>query len=166
MGHAPFFSSACHLGVDARFGRELSPSFCEPPVKTPARPHRRRGFSWAAQARFAICLLATSTCVRCQFHSTQPPAAGEPALQQALIPYTYQRQIVQFHWKEAPGSIVVDTDARFLYYVLPEEKAIRYGVIVDEDARVWSGVAKVGRKQEWPRWTPTEGEKPEAWPAY
>jgi lipoprotein-anchoring transpeptidase ErfK/SrfK len=84
---------------------------------------------------------------------------ANPPYQQASIPHAYQRQIVQFHRKEAPGSIVVDTDARFLYYVLPEEKAIRYGVIVGEDAQAWSGVAKVGRKQEWPSWTPTEGEK-------
>ena len=84
---------------------------------------------------------------------------ANPPYEQASIPYAYQRQIVQFHRKEAPGSIVVDTDARFLYYVLPEEKAIRYGVIVGEDAQAWSGVAKVGRKQEWPSWTPTEGEK-------
>ena len=84
---------------------------------------------------------------------------ANPPYQQASIPHAYQRQIVQFHRKEAPGSIVVDTDARFLYYVLPEEQAIRYGVIVGEDVQAWSGVAKVGRKQEWPSWTPTEGEK-------
>jgi lipoprotein-anchoring transpeptidase ErfK/SrfK len=75
------------------------------------------------------------------------------------IPVTYQRHIVQFHRKEAPGTVVVDTDARFLYYVLPEGKAIRYGVIVGEDAMAWSGVAKVGRKEEWPGWTPTPDEK-------
>jgi lipoprotein-anchoring transpeptidase ErfK/SrfK len=42
---------------------------------------------------------------------------------------------------------------------MPDGKAIRYGVIVGEDAQAWSGVAKVGRKEEWPGWTPTEGEK-------
>ncbi len=75
------------------------------------------------------------------------------------IPASYQRSIVQFHRKEAPGSVVVDTDARYLYYVMPEGKAIRYGVIVGEEAQAWTGVAKVGRKEEWPSWTPTEGEK-------
>jgi lipoprotein-anchoring transpeptidase ErfK/SrfK len=76
-----------------------------------------------------------------------------------VIPLAYQRQIVQYHRKEAPGSILVDTDARYVYYVLPEGRAIRYGAIVGEDAQAWSGVAKVGRKAEWPGWTPTEGEK-------
>jgi lipoprotein-anchoring transpeptidase ErfK/SrfK len=75
------------------------------------------------------------------------------------VPAAYQRTTVQFHRKEAPGSVVVDTDARYLYYVLPDGKALRYGVIVGEEAQAWTGVAKVGRKEEWPSWTPTEGEK-------
>jgi lipoprotein-anchoring transpeptidase ErfK/SrfK len=37
-------------------------------------------------------------------------------------------------------------------------KAIRYGVTVGEDAQAWSGIATVGRKEEWPSWTPTAGE--------
>ena len=77
----------------------------------------------------------------------------------ATIPQAYQRAIVSFHRREAPGSVVIDSDARYLYYVLPDGQAIRYGVIVGEDAQSWSGVAKVGRKEEWPGWTPTEGEK-------
>jgi lipoprotein-anchoring transpeptidase ErfK/SrfK len=75
------------------------------------------------------------------------------------IPPAYQRAIVKYHRKEAPGSIVIDPDARYLYYVLPDNQAIRYGVIVGEEAQSWSGVAKVGRKEEWPGWTPTENEK-------
>src|SRR5215813_3412747 len=77
----------------------------------------------------------------------------------ATIPAQYQRAIVKYHRKEARGTIVVDSDARYLYYVLPDNQAIRYGVIVGEEAQNWSGVAKVGRKEEWPGWTPTEGEK-------
>jgi lipoprotein-anchoring transpeptidase ErfK/SrfK len=73
----------------------------------------------------------------------------------ATIPEPYQRHIVSYHRREAPGSIVIDSDARYLYYVLPEGKAIRYGVTVGEEALAWSGVAKVGRKEEWPSWTPT-----------
>src|SRR2546429_9114510 len=82
-----------------------------------------------------------------------------PPYQQAWIPPAYQRQVVQYHRKETPGSILVDTDGRYVYYVLPGGKAIRYGAIVGEDGQAWSGVATVGRKEEWPGWTPTEGEK-------
>jgi len=77
----------------------------------------------------------------------------------ASIPQAYQRGIVKFHRKEAPGTVVVDSDARYLYYVLPDNQAIRYGVIVGEEAQSWTGVARVGRKEEWPGWTPTAGEK-------
>ncbi len=74
---------------------------------------------------------------------------------QASIPETYRRHIVDYTRKELPGTILVDTDARFLYYVLPAGKAIRYGVAVGEEAMAWSGVATVGRTAEWPDWIPT-----------
>jgi len=73
----------------------------------------------------------------------------------ANIPLAFQRTIVQYHRKEAPGTIVVDSDAHYLYYVLADNKAIRYGVTVGEEALSWYGIAKVGRKAEWPTWTPT-----------
>ncbi len=78
---------------------------------------------------------------------------------QASIPEAYMRHIVDYHRKEAPGTVVVDPDARYLYYVMPGGKAIRYGVTVGEEALVFSGVAKVGRKEEWPSWTPTQNIK-------
>jgi lipoprotein-anchoring transpeptidase ErfK/SrfK len=78
---------------------------------------------------------------------------------QATIPETYRRHIVDFQRKEAPGSIVIDSDNRFLYYVLANGKAIRYGVAVGEEAQAWSGIAKVGRMEEWPAWVPTAGEQ-------
>src|ERR1700710_995895 len=74
---------------------------------------------------------------------------------QATIPETYRRHIVDYTRKEQPGTILVDTDARYLYYVLPGGKAIRYGVTVGEEALAWSGVATVGRMAEWPDWIPT-----------
>ena len=73
----------------------------------------------------------------------------------ATIPEPYRRHVVKYHRRELPGTIVVDTDAKFLYYVLPEGKALRYGVTVGEDALSWSGVAQVGRLAEWPDWVPT-----------
>ena len=81
--------------------------------------------------------------------------ANAPYDRSVPIPEPYQRHIVDYHRKEAAGTIVVDTDARYLYYVQPNGKAIRYGVTVGEEALAWSGVAKVGNMQEWPNWTPT-----------
>jgi len=75
---------------------------------------------------------------------------------QAVIPETYRRHVVEYSRKERPGTILVDTDNRYLYYVLPAGKAIRYGVAVGEEAMAWSGVATVGRMSEWPDWIPTQ----------
>jgi lipoprotein-anchoring transpeptidase ErfK/SrfK len=84
---------------------------------------------------------------------------ANPPYQRASISPTYQRQIVQYHRREGPGSVVVDTAGPFVYYVLPGGKAIRYGATVGEAGQAWSGVATVGRKAEWPGWTPTADEK-------
>jgi lipoprotein-anchoring transpeptidase ErfK/SrfK len=74
-------------------------------------------------------------------------------------PISYRRQIVEYHRKEAPGTIVVDTDDRHLYYVMADGRAIRYGITVGEDGQSWAGIARIGNMQEWPPWVPTEGEK-------
>ncbi|MGJ4881144.1 MULTISPECIES: L,D-transpeptidase [unclassified Bradyrhizobium] len=74
---------------------------------------------------------------------------------EAQIPQQFQRHMVDYTRQEQPGTIVVDTDARFLYYVLPDRKAIRYGVAVGEEAMAFSGVATVGKLAEWPDWVPT-----------
>ena len=70
---------------------------------------------------------------------------AHPPYAQATIPETYRRHIVDYSRREGPGTILIDTDTRYLYYVLPGGKAIRYGVAVGEEAMAWSGVAKVGR---------------------
>jgi lipoprotein-anchoring transpeptidase ErfK/SrfK len=74
---------------------------------------------------------------------------------QASVPDNFRRHIVDYSRREMPGTILVDTDARYLYYVLPQGKAIRYGVAVGEEAMAFSGVARVGRVAEWPDWIPT-----------
>src|SRR6202045_4866475 len=68
--------------------------------------------------------------------------------EKVAIPVAFQRSIIDYQRKEQPGTIVVDTDSRYLYYVMPEGKAIRYGVTVGEEARAWSGVANIGRMGE------------------
>jgi lipoprotein-anchoring transpeptidase ErfK/SrfK len=70
-------------------------------------------------------------------------------------PEPFRRAIVNYHRKELPGSIVVDSDNHYLYLVLENGKAIRYGITVGEEALAFSGIARVGSMQEWPTWTPT-----------
>ena len=65
-----------------------------------------------------------------------------------------KRQIVDYDTKLKPGTIVVETGERYLYFVLPDGKAIRYGIGVGRDGFRWSGQHAVTRKAEWPGWTP------------
>jgi lipoprotein-anchoring transpeptidase ErfK/SrfK len=67
----------------------------------------------------------------------------------------FRRAIVDYHRKEAPGTIVVDSDNHYLYLVQDGGKAIRYGVTVGEEALAFSGIARIGNMAEWPKWTPT-----------
>jgi lipoprotein-anchoring transpeptidase ErfK/SrfK len=66
-----------------------------------------------------------------------------------------RRQTVAYSGSEAPGTIVVDIDQRFLYLVQPGNQAIRYGIGVGRDGFSWRGLATVGRKGVWPAWSPT-----------
>ncbi len=66
-----------------------------------------------------------------------------------------RRQQVAYAGNYAPGTVVVDTPARRAYYILGGGQAIRYGVGVGRAGMALSGNAYVGRKAEWPSWTPT-----------
>jgi lipoprotein-anchoring transpeptidase ErfK/SrfK len=62
--------------------------------------------------------------------------------------------IVYFDQKEEPGSIIVDTQKRKLYYVLADKKAFEYPISVGRDGFTWSGTERISRIAEWPSWTP------------
>ena len=68
----------------------------------------------------------------------------------------FHRQIVDYATKEKPGTIIVNTPNRFLYYVLPGGKAVRYGIGVGKAGFAWQGEAYIAWKQEWPTWHPPE----------
>ncbi len=71
------------------------------------------------------------------------------------VPYRYRRREVDHKTSEPRGTIVVDPGKRFLYFVLGNGKATRYGVAVGGEGKSWSGEAVIKRKMEWPAWTPT-----------
>ena len=66
----------------------------------------------------------------------------------------YLRQVVQYPTSERSGTVVVDTQAHFLYFVLGDGRALRYGIGVAKSGFEWSGTHQVTRKAEWPSWTP------------
>ena len=75
----------------------------------------------------------------------------------------YQRYEVDDPTGEAPGTIVVDTSMKHLYFVLPNKRAVRYGVATGAEAYGWKGNATIRRKAEWPHWTPP-AEMVQRWP--
>ena len=77
-----------------------------------------------------------------------------PAIPINRLDQRFHRQIVDYETKERPGTIVVNTPNRFLYYVLPGGKAVRYGIGVGKAGFAWEGEAYVAWKQEWPTWHP------------
>lgn len=69
----------------------------------------------------------------------------------------FWRQEVPYVTSERPGTLVVDTPNHFLYLVMEGGRALRYGVGVGKsESLVFRGTATIGRKAEWPRWTPTQ----------
>jgi lipoprotein-anchoring transpeptidase ErfK/SrfK len=79
------------------------------------------------------------------------------------VPYRFRRREVDYETTEPVGTIVVDTQKRFLYHVLGQGRAMRYGVGVGDDGKTWTGRAVVRRKAEWPVWRPTT-EHVARWP--
>jgi lipoprotein-anchoring transpeptidase ErfK/SrfK len=109
----------------------------------------------AVAAAAALALCATSTMASeevggsaVEFLRMNLKFDGRP--QASAIP----REIVSFDEKHAPGTIVVNSKERRLYYVLPEGKAIRYGVGVGRPGFEWAGAHAISNKREWPDWTP------------
>lgn len=66
----------------------------------------------------------------------------------------FRRQIVRFDSDQAPGTVIVVTGKKFLYLVLGDGKAMRYGIGTARDGFEWSGTHRVSNKREWPGWTP------------
>ena len=83
------------------------------------------------------------------------PVEEQPDAEQNFqLPPNLRRQEVAFATKEPAGTIVVDTPNTYLYYVLGNGRAMRYGVRVGRDGFTWTGVQKISRKAEWPDWHP------------
>jgi len=111
--------------------------------------------SGSAQAQQAYAYSAPQP-----FLQAAPPAIEpqQPAPQvgdeNAELAPRLQRQVVDYSTREAPGTIIVDTPHTFLYYVLGNGKAMRYGIGVGREGFTWSGVKSIARKTEWPDWYP------------
>lgn len=77
-----------------------------------------------------------------------------PAVDVTQIDQKYYRRKVRYESNEAPGTIIVDPSNYYVYRIEDEGNATRYGANVGRQGFLWSGEAYVGRKGEWPTWTP------------
>jgi lipoprotein-anchoring transpeptidase ErfK/SrfK len=83
---------------------------------------------------------------------TEAPAVEAPAPSHSR----FKRQVVSYQTGEAPGTVVVDTPNTYLYLVLGNGKALRYGIGVGRDGFTWAGTKTVEKKAEWPDWHPPQ----------
>jgi lipoprotein-anchoring transpeptidase ErfK/SrfK len=97
---------------------------------------------------------STSQIFTSEYGSVTDSGYSIPAVPISKIDKKYHRQIVSYNTRERPGTIIVDTPKRFLYFVLPGKKAVRYGIGVGKAGFAWEGEAYIAWKQEWPKWTP------------
>ena len=79
-----------------------------------------------------------------------------PAVPYQQIDPRFYRQEVESPFAEKPGTIIVDTGNRFLYLILPNGRAMRYGVGIGREGFAWSGRGVIQWKQTWPKWTPPD----------
>ena len=82
-----------------------------------------------------------------------PPMAAPMAVQRGIDP-AFARREVDYNGKHPVGTLVVDTPSRYLYLVLGNGRALRYGIGVGRPGFEWAGEKRVTRKAEWPDWTP------------
>ncbi|MBX9759548.1 MAG: L,D-transpeptidase [Beijerinckiaceae bacterium] len=86
-----------------------------------------------------------------QRHAAIAPDAGIPSRR---IHPRFERQEVAYAGRHAPGTIIVDTPSRYLFLIMPNGRAMRYGIGVGRPGFEWAGVKHVTRKAEWPDWRP------------
>ena len=116
-----------------------------------------------------IALALSGLLGACQYKSVHAPElSARDAEYIALVP-KFDHYVTQLPYEisdptgQPPGTIFIDTKEKYLYYVLPNKKAIRYGVATGDEAFGWTGEAVIQRKAEWPRWTPP-AEMVARWP--
>jgi lipoprotein-anchoring transpeptidase ErfK/SrfK len=72
----------------------------------------------------------------------------------ADLPPELRRQSVYYRTEQPPGTIIVNTADRYLYLIMGNGVAMRYGIGVGRDGFQWGGIQKITLKREWPDWVP------------
>ena len=116
----------------------------------------RRGLLLGSMALLAGCTTNAST-QRANYAAKPDEPHPLPAMKlEKIKPELRRTEISDYDTPYSAGTIVVDTPARRLYYVLGDGKARRYGVGVGKPGFEWAGAHKITRKAEWPEWIPPQ----------
>lgn len=137
--------------------------------RMPGRPERRTFLLGAGALLLGGCV-STREALQTPPPAQPAPPPVTPLMYAAMpeerfpIPEVDVTQIDRRFWRadvdyptpEKPGTLIVDTPAKYLYHVKPDGRATRYGIGVGREGFAWSGRAMVAYKREWPRWTPPD----------
>ena len=120
---------------------------------------RTRTFFVAAIVALATALAGCTSDGGMQIFSSDYGSKRDAGYQLPSIPIykvdrKFHRQMVRYDSKEKPGTVIVDTGAKHLYYVMKDGRAMRYGIGVGREGFEWRGTARIAMKREWPVWTP------------
>jgi lipoprotein-anchoring transpeptidase ErfK/SrfK len=85
-----------------------------------------------------------------------PPEVQPETGPKKTLPPQFRRTLVDYYTKEPASTIIVDTQNTYLYLVLGQGKAMRYGIGVGREGFTWSGTERVTKTAEWPDWNPPE----------
>jgi lipoprotein-anchoring transpeptidase ErfK/SrfK len=108
---------------------------------------------FALQLALLTFLLAVPH-ARAQIGSDGDQPGYEPSAADEQLDPKWQRTVVFYRTTEPPGTIIINTNERFLYVIMGNGHALRYGIGVGRDGFQWQGLLKISNKKEWPDWTP------------
>lgn len=147
-------------------------TFPPDPSGTPPRTDaaRRAFLVGAGSLLLGGCATVLPTAPAPKIIAAPPPAAPTPLMYAAMpdeqfpIPAVDMRKLDRRFWRQEidypqgdqAGTLIVDTPGKYLYHVLPDGRAMRYGIGVGREGFAWAGRATVAYKRKWPRWTPPD----------
>jgi lipoprotein-anchoring transpeptidase ErfK/SrfK len=104
----------------------------------------------------ASCAVAPVSLMTTQALADQDPddPFQLPPFDEKKLPKDFRRAVVPYPTRHWPGTVIINTGNRQLFIVLEGQQAMRFGCAVGRDGFRWAGLADVGRKVMWPRWTP------------
>ena len=123
-----------------------------PAITHPSCDSASRDGATGMDRRAFIAVMASVALTGCA--STQESTRPIPAVDVSNLDRRLWRQVVDYPTTERVGTLVVDTPAKYLYLVMEEGTAMRYGIGVGRGGFSWSGRATIAYKRKWPTWTP------------